>query len=114
MITNPAIEPPSPSPKLDKSDQPYSHSDPFVTAPSDIHWHQQQQEHSQSRFNDMESHSPKEEAVPCPITNNEDSTQEQANYQGGAYYNESYNYCASHQNEKNAGQLRRDSLCPAL
>ena len=93
MITNPAVEPPSPSPILDKTEQPYSHSDPFVTTPNDFPMHSQQTEQKQpSQTHEMDPPSPRPEGQGFPITATEDSPQDPGNFQGGGgYYGDSYN-----------------------
>ena len=93
MITNPAVEPPSPSPILDKSEQPYSHSDPFVTTPNVFEMHSQQTEQKPvPQTHEMDPPSPRPEGQALSITPTEDSPQEPGNYQGGGgYYGDSYN-----------------------
>ena len=93
MITNPAVEPPSPSPILDKAEQPYSHSDPFVTTPNDFQMHSQQTEPKPGpQMHEMDPPSPRPEGQGLPITPTEDSPQDPGNYQGGGgYYGDSYN-----------------------
>ena len=97
MITNPAVEPPSPSPILDKTEQPYSHSDPFVTTPNDLQMHSQQptadQQQHPSQTNDMDPPSPRAEGQGFPLHSPDDPLQDPGNYQGGGsgYYGDSYN-----------------------
>ena len=95
MITNPAVEPPAPSPILDKTDQPYSHSDPFVTTPNDYQMHQQPSDQHPTQPNEMDPPSPRPDGQGFPLTPNEDSIPDTSNYQGG-YYNESYNNYPQH------------------
>ena len=87
MITNPAVEPPPPSPILDKTEQPYSHSDPFVTTPNDLQMHSQQQPAEQQQnppqIHEMDPPSPRPEGQGFPTNAQEDPLQDTGNFQGG-------------------------------